>query len=180
VIATLPQPRIVVGDAEALERRARALAEPEAEEAAAGDALRVVVFRLGGARCAVDAAVVERAVVALAHPFAVPLASGEERTVAFVEERPVAVVDLAGAAGAGPRSAAALGGCPALVLRAAESAVAVVVDGPLELAEDRVVASAVDPDDGGVAVRIAGRLASGAALVDGGWLAAWAGKAVAA
>lgn len=176
----LPQPRIVVGDAEALDRRARALADPAAEEAAAGDALRVVVFRLGGAQCALDAAVVERAVVALAHPFAVPLASGEERTVAFVEERPVAVVDLAGVAGAGTRPAAALGGQPALVLRTADSAVAVVVDGPLELAEDRVVASAAEADDGGIGVRIAGRLASGAALVDGDWLAAWAGKAAAA
>ncbi|BDG01086.1 hypothetical protein [Anaeromyxobacter oryzae] len=169
-------PRIVVQDADALERRARALAEPATEEGG-GDALRVVVFRLGGAPCAIDAAVVERAVVALASPFDVPLASGEERTVAFVEERPLAVADLAGLAARRPRAAAALHGAPALVLRADEGLVAVVIDGPLELAEERVAASAVDADGSALGVRIAGRLAGGAALLDGGWLAAWAWKA---
>lgn len=178
----LAQPQLVIGDADALERRARALAEPAAAEDGTVGALRVVAFHLGGAACAVDADVLERALVALARPFAVPLASGEQRVVAFVDERPVAVVDLAGIVGDGPRPAASLDGRPALVLRTGGGLVAVVVDGPLELAEERVVASvgAAEADAGGAIVRLAGRLAGGAALVDGSWLATWAWKAATA
>jgi chemotaxis signal transduction protein len=172
----LPLPRVVPGDAEVLERRARALAAGEAGEDSGAGLLRLVAFRLGGRPCAVDSAVVARAVV-LASPMAIPVADGSERPVAFVEERPLPVADLAGAAAGGTRAAAALSGAPALVLETADGMVAVAVEGPLELAEDRLAAAAA-PGATGEVPRVAGRLAGGAALVDAPWLSAWAAKAV--
>jgi hypothetical protein len=177
VTERIPVPRILTGDTEALERRARELASARGAEAdGAAGALRLVAFRLRGRACAVDGAVVARA-VALAAPMAVPVADGSERPVAFVEERPVAVADLAGAAAGEARPAAALAGAPALVVETADGPVAVAVEGPLELAEDRL-AGAAAPGAAGEIPRLAGRLAGGAALVDAAWLAAWAAKAV--
>ncbi|HET8539200.1 MAG TPA: hypothetical protein VFL83_04950 [Anaeromyxobacter sp.] len=175
----LPLPRVVPGDAAVLERRARALAagDPAREEDALGavGAARLVAFRLRGRPCAVDGAVVARAVV-LAAPLAIPLVDGSERPVAFVDELPVPVADLAGAAAGRPRAAAALSGAPALLVETAEGPVAVAVEAPLELAEDRLAATAAPGGD--EVPRIAGRLAGGADLVDGAWLAGWAAKAV--
>jgi hypothetical protein len=173
----LPVPRVVPGDAEVLERRARALAA--GDEGGAGEAaglLRLVAFRLAGRPCAVDSAVVARAVV-LASPMAVPVTDGSERPVAFVDERPMPVADLAGAAAGRTRAAPALSGAPALVLETADGTIAVAVEGPLELAEDRLAASAAAGAAGEVP-RVTGRLSGGAALLDGAWLSAWAAKAV--
>lgn len=175
--APLPVPRVVPGDADALERRARALAAGAegAADGAAG-AVRLVAFRLGGRPCAVDGGVVARAVV-LQAPMAIPLADGSERPVAFVEERPLPVADLAGATAGGARAVAALAGVPALVVETADGPVAVVVEGPLELAEDRLAAAAL-PGSAGEVPRVAGRLAGGAVLLDAPWLCAWAAQAV--
>jgi hypothetical protein len=172
----LPVPRIVPGDADVLERRARELAAggSSAEGEAAG-LVRVVAFRLRGRPCAVDGGVVARAVV-LTAPMAIPMADGTERPVAFVEERPVPVADLSAAAGGRTRSAASLAGTPALVVDTDEGPVAVAVEGPLELGEDRLAAGAAPGGD--EVPRLAGRLAGGADLVDASWLAAWAAKAV--
>jgi len=176
VTARLPVPRIVQGDAEVLERRARELASGSAArgEDAVG-LVRLVAFRLRGQRCAVDSAVVARAVV-LAAPHAIPNADGSERPVAFVEERPVPVADLAGVVAGGTRAAAALAGAPALLVETADGPVAVAVEGPLELAEDRIGAAAAPGAE--EVPRLAGRLAGGADLVDAPWLAAWAAKVV--
>jgi hypothetical protein len=133
-----------------------------------------VAFRLRGAACAVETAVVERAVV-LARPLAVPVSGGAERLVAFVLERPLRVADLAAAAAGAPRSPADLDGTPALVVATAAGPVAIAVDGPVDLAEDRVVARP-EGDAGMDAIRIAGRLGGGALLVDASWLAAWAAR----
>lgn len=176
--ARLPVPRIVATHAHALEQRARALAAGAGEDAGVeAGTLRVVAFRLRGTPCAVDLALVARAVV-LATPLAVPLDGGTERAVAFVDERPVPVADLAGAATGSARGPVELGGSPALVVETAMGEVAVVVEGPLDLAEDRLLAAATA--DGGAAgpVRLAGRLAGGAALLDPDWLPIWAGEAV--
>lgn len=174
----LPVPHVVVadGDADALERRARALATGGAEQDGGARRARLVSFRLRGRPCAVDAGPVVRA-VALGAPIAVPLADGSERAVAFVDERPVPVADLSGAASGGARAAAALSGAPALLLDTADGPVAVAVEGPLELAEDSLAATAAPGAEDAVP-RLAGRLAGGADLVDPGWLAAWAAKAV--
>lgn len=175
----LPVPRLVPRGVAELERRARALAAgAEADAGPAAAALPVVTFRLAGATCALVTAVVERAVSRLAAVVPVPLAAGGERAVVFVEDRPLPVLDLAGLAAGSPRAAGALAGQPALVLPAAAGAAVVVVEGPLELAEEALVASAVEDavDEG--RVRLAGRLAGGAQLLDAGWLLEWAGKAI--
>ena len=112
----------------------------------------------------------------IAAPFPVPLADGSERAVAFVEERPLPVADLAGAAAGSPRRAPELAGAPALVIATAAGPVAVVVGGPLELAEDRLAEKTGPGAVGAEDLRIAGRLAGGAALLDAAWLAGWAGK----
>jgi hypothetical protein len=182
-MAKLPVPAIVAGETEVLERRARALAAgASADEDGAAGLLRLVTFRLRGTACAVVTEPVERALV-LAAPMAVPLADGSERAVAFVDERPVPVMDLAGAAAAAPRRAAGLAGAPALVVSTDGGPVAVAVEGPLELAEDRLAAAtpAATPMGGAAGadeIRLAGRLAGGALLLDAAWLRAWAGRAV--
>ncbi len=175
----LPVPRMVPADLEVLERRARALAagrQPEEGRGGSAEpgALRLVSFQLGGKPCAVDASIVERAVV-LARPIAVPLAEGSERLVAFVLEKPLPVADLAAAASGAQRSAADLDGAPAIVVSTPAGPVAVVVEGPLDLAED-VVAGTAEGHVEGEPVRISGRLAGGGVLVDAGWLASWAGR----
>ncbi len=172
----LPVPRLVPADAEVLERRARALASGgDREDAAAAGMMRLVSFRLRGAPCAVEADVVERALV-LAAPIPVPLADGSERPVAFVEEHPLPVADLAGTAAGAPRRAAELAGSPALVVATPEGSVAVAVEGPLELVEDRLAAALWHAQET-AEVRLAGRLAGGAVLVEAAWLVRWAGKA---
>lgn len=170
-------PRLQLEDVAVLEQRAAALARPDDAGEGAGSLVRLVAFTLGGRPCAVEADRVERVVSRLATPVPVPLAAGGERTVAFVEERAVPVVDLAGHARGAPRGGGALSGRPALVVATEAGPVAVVVDGPLDLLEDRLAAVAAGQDD--AAVRVAGRLASGAELLDGGWLAAWAGASCA-
>ena len=172
----LPVPRVVPGDRDVLERRARELARGAvADDADRGDLLRLVAFRLRGRPCAVDALGIERAVT-LGAPIPVPLADGSERAVAFLDERPVAVVDLAGHAAGAPRGAGELAGSPAIVVATPGGPVAVVVEGPLELAEDRLAGAAAAGEEGG-RIRLAGRLEGGASLLDAGWLATWAGKA---
>lgn len=171
----LPVPRIVVRDEEALERRALELASGEAQDAATAGLLRLVTFRLRGRACALETSSVERAIV-LSAPFAVPIADGTERPVAFVEERPMPIADLAGAAAGAPRPARGLAGSPAVVVETAAGPVAVAVDGPLELAEDRLVGAVGREGPSGAELRLAGVLSGGAALVDAPWLVAWAGR----
>jgi hypothetical protein len=177
----LALPRVVPGDVEALERRARDLAgngarggeEPEWVD-------RLVAFRLAGRPCAVGAAAVSRAVPRLASAAAVPLADGTERAVAWVEEVPLAVADLAGALGPA-RAAADLAGQPALVLATPAGPVAVAVEGPLELREERLAAAALAAPDaaaGPVRPRLAGSLADGTSVIDEAWMVEWAGRAV--
>lgn len=175
-MSALPVPRVVPDDVDVLERRARELAAGGAERGfATADLRTLVTFRLGERACAVDAAVVER-VVRITAPFPVPLAGGAERAVTFVDERPIPVADLAGAVAGTPRRAPDLAGAPALVVATEAGRVAAVVEGPLELAEDRLAEVAVGGSAAEEDLRLAGRLAGGAALVDEAWLVAWAGK----
>lgn len=174
----IPVPRLVPRDVELLERRARELAggEVDAREGGGG-ALRAVAFRLRGAACAVDAAVVERTLSLLAGAISVPLVDGSQRSVAFVDERPLPLADLAGLAAGAGRCAGDLRGSPALVLATADGPVAVAVDGPLELAEEDLAATAAE-ELSGERIRLAGRLAGGAILIDSAWLLEWATQAV--
>lgn len=170
----LPVPPLVPLDPELLERRARALAAGgEADDAQTLD--RLVSFQLAGLPCAVDARVVERAVARLARPLAVPLQDGGERLVTFVEERAVPVVDLVGFAVGSPRDAKAIEAQPALLVTTPGGSIAVAVDGPLELLEDRLVFAAEAVD--GAAIRAAGRLSGGTLALDPAWLQEWAEKA---
>jgi hypothetical protein len=162
---TLPPVRIAVADAGELERRAAALAAGDAaEEARAGGA--AITFRLDGVPCAIEAAAVERVVLRLATVVAIPLAGGGVRAAAFVDERPLPVVDLLRPA----RDAQALGDAPALVVGGPSGAVALAVQGPLDLTEAPVAAAAEPAPPGDDRPRIAGRLADGTALLDTGWI----------
>lgn len=170
-------PRLVPQDLEVLERRARELAagEERPDERASGE--RLVLFRILGLPCAVAAAPVERAVSRLLGATPVPTAEGTDRTVAFVEEQPLPVADLAGAASGAERSAAELAGAPALVLATPEGPVAVAVEGPLDLREDRLAGAARGGEERATAgLRLAGRLADGTSVLDPDWLLAWAGR----
>jgi hypothetical protein len=170
--------RIVPRDLERLQERARSLAaDADAGEAEAGTT-RLVLFRIQGLPCAIDAAPVTRAVSRLHGATPVPTASGRDRTVAFVEEQPLPVADLAGAASGMDRGAAALAGAPALVLATPDGPVAVSVEGPLDLREERLAGSVpagLESVAGGL--RLSGRLADGTSVVDPAWLVAWASKA---
>jgi hypothetical protein len=157
---------------EVLEGRARALAAEGRGVAEASDAVQAVTFHLGRVACAIEAALVARAVLRLGGLVAVPLGDGAERAVAFVDERPVPVLDLAGFAARAPRPAEALAGRPALVIAARAGEVALAVDGPLDLANEALVPCA--GGDAGERVPVAGRLAGGAALLASAWVSEWA------
>ncbi|HSN91434.1 MAG TPA: chemotaxis protein CheW [Anaeromyxobacteraceae bacterium] len=173
-------PRLIPGDIEMLERRARALASggPGEADEVAGD--RLVAFRLGGNPCAVDALAVERALPRIPPVLPVPAMDGFERAITWVDERPMPVADLAGAAAGEARAAPDLSGLPAIVVATPQGPVAVAVDGPLELREDRLAGSAppAREDEPGLRPRLRGRLPDGTSVLDEEWMAAWAARAV--
>ncbi len=173
--APLQVPELVVSEVELLERRARELATGSVAETLSRVEDRLVSFRLRGRPCAVDARVVERAVARLSRPLPVPLQGGGERLVAFVEERPVPVVDLEAFAGGTPRELAALESHPALLVTTSIGPVAVAVSGPLELLEDHVAFAAAEGDP--APLRTAGVLAGGTVALDPAWLQEWAERA---
>ncbi len=173
--STLPIPALVLRDPELLERRARELATGAATEEASRVLDRLVSFTLRGASCAVDAGVLERAVARLSRPLPVPRESGADRLVAFVDERPVPVVDLAGFVGGQARAVEDLEAHPALLVTTTAGPVAVAVEGPLELVEDHVAFAAAGGDPS--PIRAAGRLSSGMLALDPAWLQEWAEKA---
>jgi chemotaxis signal transduction protein len=181
----LAPPRLVPGDLDLLERRARELASGAGgggEEEAGND--RLVAFHLGANPCAVDAGAVERALPRIPSVLPVPGLDGSERAITWVDERPVPVVDLAGAAAGAERAAPLLSGLPAVVLGTAHGPVAVAVDGPLELREERQAGAApaaggeeAGGEEGGLRPRLRGRLADGTSVLDPAWMVAWAGRA---
>jgi chemotaxis signal transduction protein len=181
----LAPPRLVPGDLDLLERRARELASGAGgggEEEAGND--RLVAFHLGANPCAVDAGAVERALPRIPSVLPVPGLDGSERAITWVDERPVPVVDLAGAAAGAERAAPLLSGLPAVILGTAHGPVAVAVDGPLELREERQAGAApaaggeeAGGEEGGLRPRLRGRLADGTSVLDPAWMVAWAGRA---
>jgi hypothetical protein len=170
--------RVAGGDGPALEARARALAEGRAAEAET-ERVAAVVFRLAGRPCALPASAVERAVTALESPLAIPAAGGAPRAVVFVDDVPLAVADLAGRAAGREREPGALRGAPALVLAARGARAAVVVEGPVELAEEPVAARAGAEGLGEDDLRVVAILGSGVPLLDEAALAAWVARTTA-
>ncbi|MGC3998982.1 MAG: hypothetical protein QM767_16675 [Anaeromyxobacter sp.] len=173
-MSALPIPLLHPTDLARLEARAQELAAP----AVAGEdrvTQRLVAFGLGGRPCAVEADAVLRAVSRLGPPLAVPLAAGGERWVVFVDERPVPLVDAGATVGPGAAGSGGLEGRPALLVEAEGGPVAVAVEAPLELLEERLAAAAAPVETG--AVRLAGVLEGGTSVLDAGWLRSWAGKA---
>lgn len=174
-----PRLRVEPADEPRLALQARALAAAEAE-AAGGDGpalLSVVAFTLGGVRCAVDTRAVERVVTRLGATAAVPQAGGGARLVAWVDEQPVAVTDLLALAGLPSRPAAALAPAPALLVATRAGPVALAVEGPLALDDDRLALGAGAALEGAAGLGLEGRLAGGAALVSATWLLARAAEA---
>ncbi len=167
-------PELVASDLEALERRAHELASGSSDELDRPED-RLVSFRLAGRACAIHALVVERAVARLSRPLPVPMMGGGERLIAFVEERPVPVVDLEGFAAGRPREPGALESAPARLVTTPYGAVAVAVGGPLELLEDHLVQGAAGGDP--APLRLVGLLSGGTMALDPAWLQEWAGKA---
>lgn len=171
----LVTPRLVPSGTAVLERRARELAS-RAVAAVVTAERPFVAFQLCGRPCAVDAGVVERAVSRLSRPVSIPMADGAERMAAIIEEVPLPVVDLAAMAATAPRPAAALEATPALVVLTAAGSIAVAVDGPLDLLEDRLSATSVGGEARGM-LRTKGVLSGGATVLDAAWLQEWAEKA---
>jgi len=170
--------RLVPRDLAQLELRARLLAAGEAGAEETDGNARLVLFRIRGLPCALDAAPLARAVARLDGATPVPMADGRERTVAWVDEQPIPVADLAGAASGGERPAALLAGGPALVLTTPGGPVAVAVEGPLDLREERLSGAVATGQESAIpGLRLAGRLGDGTSVLDAAWLLAWAGKA---
>jgi hypothetical protein len=172
-----PSLRVDAGDLARLTNQARALASGADPQELDGRDVAVVTFTIGGRVCALEASAVERAVARLGPAVPVPQAGGGVRLVAWVDEQPVAVTDLAALAGLPHRTAAALAQAPALLLETPSGAVAVAVEGPLELAEDRLALPAGQALAGLPGLGPAGRLAGGAMLLSAPWLLACAGGA---
>lgn len=176
---SLAPPTLLVApeDEPRLSSQARALAGAGAAASPIEAAVEVVTFTIAGHPCALPAGAVERAVTRLGPTTDVPLAGGGARRVAWVDEQPVAVTDLAALAGLADRPPAALALAPALLLVTPAGVAAVAVDGPLDLAVDRVAHAAGPALAGLPGLRVAGRLATGATLLAASWLVASAGGA---
>lgn len=169
--------RIHVEGVETLEERARALADPGAARGAEPQAsvAALVRFRLGRLDCALDAGAVDRALARLPSAVAVATSFGGERALVFVDERPVLVADLSGTVAGTPRAAAQLAGSAVLLVTTPNGPVAVAVDGPLELSEERLTATV--PQAAGASgdgPRLSGRLADGTSVISAEWLVGWA------
>jgi chemotaxis signal transduction protein len=169
-----PSLSIEPGGEERLARQARVLARAgmEAPTETGADERTVVTFQLGGHACAVEAQAIERAVARLGPTVAVPLAAGGQRLVAWVEEQPVPLTDLFTLVGLSARPGLALAHAPALLVSTRAGAVALAVEGPLLLAEDRLAQAVGAALAGHEGLRLVGRLAGGASLIDVGWLLA--------
>jgi chemotaxis signal transduction protein len=147
-------------------------ADSHAPDAAAPDSL--VTFFLGGVRCAVRLEAVAKTVLQLR--LVVPLAGAAPSVagVTFIDNRPRLVLDLLPATGHPAREPTALATAPALVLRADGAAVALAVEGPLELLDSEASLLPGAPDGRLDRLQLAGRLEGGAHLIDATWLQAWA------
>lgn len=171
-----PPLRVDPADEARLAAQARALAGAGAAVAdQERGLLQVVTFRLGGQACALPTHAVDRAVARLGATTEVPQAGGGARPVAWVDEQPVAVTDLAALAGLAARPFAALAQAPALLVATPAGPAALAVEGPLELAEAQLAQVAGAALDGLPGLGLAGRLAGGAALLAVDWLRARAG-----
>jgi hypothetical protein len=175
VTTLLAVPDLVAQDVGILEQRARALAAGSAMEDFGRVEERMVSFRIKGRQCAVEAQAVEKAVARLSRPLPVPLKDGGTRLVAFVDERPVPVVDLEGFASGKERDPITLESNPALLVGTSLGPVAVAVEGPLELLEDHLAFAAAGGDP--ASIRTVGMLAGGMVALDPAWLQEWAEKA---
>ncbi len=173
----IPPAHVEPRDLQELERRARELSSG-GSEAPSAERVQVVTFRLAAGPCAVQIQAVARAVSRLGRVTTVPLAKKGERRVAFVEEVPVQVLDLAHATGHAARSPQVLETAPAFLVSTAAGSAAIAVEPPLELAEDEL-AGVTQADTGGPdAPRTLGRLRGGASLLDGDWLLDWAARSL--
>jgi len=171
-----PPFRIRPGGRAALEEAARVLAGRREDGAESAPGLLAVTFGLGGGRCAVEAAAVQRAVLRLGGVAPISRAGGGERLVAFVDERPVPVVDLLRP---GSRTPEDLSDAPALLLTLESGPVAVAVQGPLDLSEEPIAQAAQSVREDPEVPQLAGRLADGTSLIDAGWMRRFAARALA-
>lgn len=174
-----PVLRVDPGDEERLRTQARRMVAGPAEVGPGPRLLQVVTFRLGGRPCAVEGRAIARAVARLGPMTEVPLAGGGSRPVAWVDEQPLAVTDLAAAAGHPPQPPAAMARAPALLVHAGGGLAALAVEGPLELGEVALAESAGASLAGLPGPSLAGRLDGGVALLDAGWVLAQAAGAAA-
>lgn len=163
--------RVTIADEAALTAVARTLAQKDSQ-IAADEALRWISFGLGPHRCALDLALLNRAVARLGDVTPLLGASPRIQGVAFVDNVPHVVADLREAIGAPARARLALRDAPALVVAREGWRIAVSVDGPLDLAEGGLVRAAEAIDLGGRA-EIAGTHASGAMVLGSGWFRGW-------
>jgi hypothetical protein len=167
----IPASRVQLVDAAVLDGRALALerdsgSEPETR------LRQLASFRLGPAECATEILAIARAVVRLGEVLPIAGTAPVFRGIAFVENFPVPVVDLASLGRTVPRPLSALAAGPALMVEKGPRRVAVAVEGPLDLLEEELSEGAGSQAGPGV-VRFAGATRSGALVVSSEWLSQW-------
>ena len=170
-----PTARLRVQDAEVLEQRARSLSGVDSpEEIGAVEARMLVAFRLDGSPCALEIGVLDRVVARLGPVIAVAGAGPDCCGVAFVDGRPLAVLDLRGAVTGTLRRPDELRSSPALLVAVGGQRQALAVEAPVELAEAAVEARAQQgAGDDGRAVGLIGLTRTGLSLIDSAWLRRW-------
>jgi chemotaxis signal transduction protein len=167
----LPRPtrvRAASGALEVLEERARQLAQAEVAEGEQEHAL--IRFRLEGVAYAVEMSAVDRVVSRLGEVEGIAGAPGRVRGVAFIDNVPHAVVELAHALGGAPRPLDALAESPALILSRSDGALALTVDGPLEMQEVAGLMLAQHTVERRDNIEVTARLEDGALVVSRDWL----------
>jgi chemotaxis signal transduction protein len=152
-----------------LEERARQLSTPDDAAESLEASTMAVSFQLGPARFAVDMEQLVRAVTRLGTVAVLPHAAPGIRGVAFVDGVPHLIFDLCERAIGAARPLGAICAGPALLVRHDKRAIAIAVDGPLDLLPVRAsAASALDEQDI-ASLRIAGRLEDGTLRLSPSW-----------
>lgn len=170
----LPRPIRVVpaaGAQDILEERARLLGESGIGVDDLEQERPLIRFRLDGATYAVEMGAVDQVVSRVGVVEEIAGVPALVRGVAFIDNVPHAVMELSHTVGCPPQALSVVAECPALILSRSDGALALTVEGPLEMQE---VAGLRLEEKGGSGRRdrleVAARLDDGALVISTAWL----------
>lgn len=169
----LPRPTHVSpaeGALDILEERARLLGQQDDQEATGEQERALIRFRLQGAAYALEMSAVDQVVSRVGEVEEIAGAPSLVRGMAFIDNVPHAVIELAHTVGAAPQALSAVAECPALVLSRSEGALALTVEGPVEMQEVAGLRLEDHAAGWGNRLEVAGRMDDGTLVISSAWL----------